>query len=151
MPMNGIRKLSSPSAGPVEIPGQVLGAGTYVFKLADSRSDGNIVQVFSKNENHQISSHLWLPHVMVRLSANWRIRNDLEANKMNEYCDVSQRPIVRLIDELLKLARMSSQPRSQRSWAPLHQRGEGAAISVNIGGGFCGLDRRLLLPTCVSR
>jgi hypothetical protein len=38
--------------GPVEIPGQVLGARTYVFKLADSASDRNIVQVFSKNEKH---------------------------------------------------------------------------------------------------
>jgi hypothetical protein len=32
--------------------GQVLDAGTYVFKLADSASDRNIVQVFSKNEKH---------------------------------------------------------------------------------------------------
>lgn len=39
-------------SGPVEIPGQVLDAGTYVFKLADSASDRNIVQVFSKNEKH---------------------------------------------------------------------------------------------------
>ena len=35
-------------SGPVEIPGQVLDAGTYVFKLADSSSDRNIVQVFNK-------------------------------------------------------------------------------------------------------
>src|SRR2546422_6716057 len=31
---------------------QVLIAGTYVFKLADSQSDRNIVQVFNKDENH---------------------------------------------------------------------------------------------------
>jgi hypothetical protein len=39
-------------SGPVEIPGQVLSAGTYVFKLADSASDRNIVQVFNKDQNH---------------------------------------------------------------------------------------------------
>ncbi len=45
-------------SGPVEIPGQVLGAGTYVFKLADSASDRNIVQVFNKNENHLYGTFL---------------------------------------------------------------------------------------------
>ena len=37
---------------PVEIPGagaQVLPAGTYVFRLLDSLSDRNIVQVFNKD------------------------------------------------------------------------------------------------------
>jgi hypothetical protein len=51
-PVNGTRRLSSFS-GPIEISEQVLDAGTYVFKLADSASDRNIVQVFSKNERHQ--------------------------------------------------------------------------------------------------
>ena len=39
-------------SGPVEIPGQVLQPGSYVFKLADSQSDRNIVQVFNKGRNH---------------------------------------------------------------------------------------------------
>lgn len=39
-------------SAPVEIPGQVLLPGTYVFKLADSSSDRNIVQVFNKDESH---------------------------------------------------------------------------------------------------
>ena len=43
---------------PVEIPGQVLGPGTYVFKLADSQSDRNIVQVFNKDENHLFGTFL---------------------------------------------------------------------------------------------
>jgi LPXTG-motif cell wall-anchored protein len=34
---------------PVEIPGQVLPAGKYVFQLADSESDRNVVQVFSED------------------------------------------------------------------------------------------------------
>jgi hypothetical protein len=48
-------------SGPVEIPGQVLPAGTYVFKLADSPSDRNIVQVFSKDERHLFATFLAIP------------------------------------------------------------------------------------------
>jgi hypothetical protein len=46
---------------PVEIPGQVLGPGTYVFKLLDSPSDRNIVQIFNKDENHLYATILALP------------------------------------------------------------------------------------------
>jgi hypothetical protein len=45
-------------SGPVEVPGQVLSPGTYVFKLMDSQSDRHIVQVFSKNENHFFGTFL---------------------------------------------------------------------------------------------
>ncbi len=38
-------------SGPVEIPGKVLPAGTYVFKLADTLGDRDVVQVFSKDGN----------------------------------------------------------------------------------------------------
>ncbi|HLN00385.1 MAG TPA: hypothetical protein VK335_13945 [Bryobacteraceae bacterium] len=34
---------------PVEVPGKVLDAGKYVFKLADSDSDRNIVEIFSED------------------------------------------------------------------------------------------------------
>jgi hypothetical protein len=34
----------------VEIPGQVLPAGTYVFKLANSISDRHIVQIWTGDE-----------------------------------------------------------------------------------------------------
>jgi len=34
----------------VEIPGQVLPAGTYVFKLANSVSDRHIVQIWNGDE-----------------------------------------------------------------------------------------------------
>lgn len=46
---------------PVEIPGQVLPAGTYVFKLMDSQSDRNIVQIFNKAENHVYATILAIP------------------------------------------------------------------------------------------
>jgi hypothetical protein len=48
-------------SGPVEIPGQVLPAGTYVFKLADSMSDRNIVQVFNGDMNHLYGTFLAIP------------------------------------------------------------------------------------------
>ena len=48
-------------SGPVEIPGQVLPAGTYVFKLADSASDRNIVEVYNKRENHLYGLFLAIP------------------------------------------------------------------------------------------
>src|SRR5271154_5747909 len=53
-------------SGPVEIPGQVLPAGTYVFKLADSSSNRNIVQVFDKNENHLYGMFLAIPDERLR-------------------------------------------------------------------------------------
>lgn len=48
-------------SGPVEIPGQVLPAGTYVFKLADSPSNRHIVQVFNKDENRIFGTFLAIP------------------------------------------------------------------------------------------
>lgn len=38
-------------SGPVEVPGKVLTPGTYVFKIADSESDRNIVEIFSEDAN----------------------------------------------------------------------------------------------------
>ena len=48
-------------SGPVEIPGQVLPAGTYVFKLADSQADRNVVEVFNKDESHMYGFFLAIP------------------------------------------------------------------------------------------
>jgi hypothetical protein len=46
---------------PVELPGQVLNAGTYVFKVMDSPSDRDIVQVFNKRENHCYGTFITVP------------------------------------------------------------------------------------------
>jgi LPXTG-motif cell wall-anchored protein len=43
---------------PVEIPGQVLPAGTYTFKLADSLSDRHIVQIFNADGSQIIATIL---------------------------------------------------------------------------------------------
>lgn len=53
-------------SSPVEIPGQVLPAGTYVFKLADSSSDRNIVQVFNKDQNHLFGTFLAIPDARLK-------------------------------------------------------------------------------------
>lgn len=55
-------------SGPVEIPGQVLEGGTYVFKLADSQSDRNIVQVFDKDQTHLYGTFLTVPDHHLRPS-----------------------------------------------------------------------------------
>src|SRR5713226_968078 len=36
-------------SAPVQVPGKLLDAGKYVFKLLDSDSDRNIVQIFSED------------------------------------------------------------------------------------------------------
>ena len=46
---------------PVEIPGKVLLPGTYVFKLLDSASNRNIVQIFDKDEKKLYATILALP------------------------------------------------------------------------------------------
>src|SRR5690349_5798506 len=43
-------------SGPIEIPGQVLPAGKYVFKLMDSPADRHIVQVYNDKETHLITT-----------------------------------------------------------------------------------------------
>ncbi len=46
---------------PVEVPGQVLTPGRYVFKLLNSSSDRNIVQVFNKDQTRLIGTFLTIP------------------------------------------------------------------------------------------
>ena len=45
----------------VEIPGQVLPAGTYVFKLADSPTDRHIVQVWNADESQILAAIMTIP------------------------------------------------------------------------------------------
>ncbi len=47
---------------PVELPGIVLPAGTYVFKLMDSLSSRNIVQVFNEDESRIYTTILAIPN-----------------------------------------------------------------------------------------
>jgi hypothetical protein len=45
----------------VEIPGQVLPAGTYVFKLANSISDRHIVQIWTADETQLLATLMTVP------------------------------------------------------------------------------------------
>ena len=56
-------------SAPVEIPGvgaQVLPAGTYVFKLLDSQSNRNIVQIFNERQDHVFSTILAIPNFRIQ-------------------------------------------------------------------------------------
>ena len=46
---------------PVEVPGHVLPAGTYVFKLLDSTSDRHIVQIFNADESDIMATIMAIP------------------------------------------------------------------------------------------
>jgi hypothetical protein len=46
----------------VQMPNVVLEPGTYVFKLLDSLSDRHIVQIFSADESHLITTILAIPN-----------------------------------------------------------------------------------------
>lgn len=41
---------------PIQVPGKVLPAGTYVFKLANSQSDRQIVQIFTKDQREILAT-----------------------------------------------------------------------------------------------
>jgi len=45
----------------VEIPGQVLPAGTYVFKLADSPTNRHIVQIWNAGESEILATIMTVP------------------------------------------------------------------------------------------
>jgi len=45
----------------VQIPGQVLPPGSYVFKLADSQTDRHVVQIFNEDQTHIIATILAIP------------------------------------------------------------------------------------------
>ena len=46
---------------PVEIPGQTLPAGTYVFRLLDSQSERCVVQIFTQDQRHLITTIIAVP------------------------------------------------------------------------------------------
>ncbi len=47
---------------PVQVPGMVLPAGTYVFKLLDSASNRHIVQIFNEDHTALITTVLAIPN-----------------------------------------------------------------------------------------
>ena len=58
-------------SAPVEVPGvgaQILPAGTYLFKLLDSPSDRNIVQIFNEDGTHLYTTILAIPNYRLRVT-----------------------------------------------------------------------------------
>lgn len=68
----GNRKTAVPYGTPVEIPGvhligwAVLPAGTYIFKILDSRSDRHVIQIFSKDEKTIYATILAIPNYRLK-------------------------------------------------------------------------------------
>jgi hypothetical protein len=67
-------------SGPVEIPGKVLPAGTYVFKLLNSASNRNIVQIFDKDEKQLFATMLAIPDYRLQPSDKPVIRFEERAS-----------------------------------------------------------------------
>ncbi len=55
------RKTVVTFADPVEIPGQELPAGTYVFKLANSIADRHIVEIWTGDESQLLATLMTIP------------------------------------------------------------------------------------------
>jgi hypothetical protein len=51
----------------MQVPKKVLEPGKYVFKLADSQSDRHIVQIFSEDEKHLITTILAIPNYRLKV------------------------------------------------------------------------------------
>jgi hypothetical protein len=51
---------------PIEVPGRVLPAGTYVLKLVDSQSDRHIVQIFNEDQTELQTTILAIPNYRLR-------------------------------------------------------------------------------------
>jgi LPXTG-motif cell wall-anchored protein len=60
-PANADRTTYVTFSGPVSLPGVTLPAGEYLFRLADSLSNRNIVQVFDKNRDKIYATILAVP------------------------------------------------------------------------------------------
>jgi hypothetical protein len=56
-------------SGPVEVPGQVLPAGTYVFILLDSQSDRDTVEVFNEDMNHLYGLFMAIPDYRLHVTS----------------------------------------------------------------------------------
>jgi len=56
-------------SGPIEVPGvgqHNLPAGTYVFKIFNSQSDRHVVQIFTQNESHLLTTILAIPNYRLK-------------------------------------------------------------------------------------
>ncbi len=61
---------------PVQVPGRVLPAGTYVFKLLDSASNRHIVQIFNEDHTALITTVLAIPNMRLEPAGKTILRYD---------------------------------------------------------------------------
>jgi len=59
---------------PVEIPGRVLAAGTYTFKLADSMTDRHIVEIWDADQTKKIATVMTIPNYRLKTTDQTVIR-----------------------------------------------------------------------------
>jgi len=59
---------------PVEIPGRVLPAGTYVFKVMDSVANPNVVEIMNPDETYVYATVLAVPAFRLEPANKTRIR-----------------------------------------------------------------------------
>jgi outer membrane biosynthesis protein TonB len=57
---------------PIQIQDTYLEPGTYVFKLLDSSSNRNIVQIYNSDENHLINTIMAIPNYRLQPTGNTR-------------------------------------------------------------------------------
>src|SRR5437588_7738332 len=61
---------------PVKVPGQVLPAGTYVFKLLDSTSNRHVVQIFNEDHTQLITTVMAIPNQRLEPAGKTILRYD---------------------------------------------------------------------------
>jgi hypothetical protein len=104
-------------SAPVEIPGQVLPAGTYIFKLLDSQSSRNIVQIYDAKQTKLYATILAIPDFRLKpteksvITFDERASNSPEAIKAWFYPDnnYGQR-FVYPKERAVELAKTNNQP-----------------------------------------
>lgn len=62
------KKTTVTFSAPVEVPGKVLPAGTYVFKLLDSPSERHIVQIYDADQRKLYATILAVPDYRLKPS-----------------------------------------------------------------------------------
>jgi hypothetical protein len=59
---------------PVELPGMILNAGTYVFRLADSPTSRHVVEIYDAKEMHLYGIVMAIPNARLTVTGNTVIR-----------------------------------------------------------------------------
>lgn len=75
---NKMTKLTFSEA--VQVPGQVLQPGTYMFKLLDNQSDRHIVQIFDESGQHLITTVMAIPDYRLQAKGKTVVRFDERAS-----------------------------------------------------------------------